>query len=198
HGAGQPRGHWTPALAARIVAGNTASSAEGESQALIDRETIGDYVPSSDRLRLAEVGHHVDQSRLRKSVETILADLDMDDIESVAQLITRMERLARAEAIEAAQSGNGKAMARSKKVQGWKRGLEADACELSTWWWREGGIWPKDHTMTTHHGCACSQEFVTTTADNIKPVKIEAYHASEKRRIDQEIAGERNDTEASS
>lgn len=193
---GTPPGQWTPALAARIVAGNTAASAGGEAQALIDRETIGDYVPSSDRLRLDEVGHHIDQSRLRNAVETIAADLDMADIESVAQLITRIERLARAEAIEAAQTGYGKAMARSKKVQGWKRGLEADACQLCTWWWREGRIWPKDHTMPTHPGCACSQEFVTTTVDNIKPVTIEAYHASEKRRIDQEIAGARNDTEA--
>lgn len=194
---GTPPGQWTPALAARIVAGNTASSAEGESQALIDRETIGDYVPSSDRLRLAEVGHHVNQSRLRSAVETILVDLDMGDIESVAQLITRMERLARAEAIDAAQSGYGKAMARSEKVEGWKRGLESDACQLCTWWWRDGRIWPKNHTMPTHPGCACSQEFVTTTVDNVKDVTVEAYYASEQRRIDQEIAGARNDTEAS-
>src|SRR5699024_1259580 len=193
---GTPPGQWTPALAARIVAGNTASSAGGEAQALIDRETIGDYVPSSDRLRLAEVGHHVDQSRLRKSVETILADLDMDDIESVAQLITRMERLARAEAIEAAQTGYGKAMARSKKGQGWKRGLEADDSQLWSWWWREGRTWPKNHTMPTHPRCACSQEFVTTNVANSKPVTIEAYHASEKRRIYQEISGVCNYTEA--
>lgn len=191
--ASAPAADWRHALAARIVAGNTASSAEGESQALLDRELIKDTPSSTDRLRLTELQHHLNQGRIRTAVTTILDDLDVEDDESVEHMITRMERLARAEAIESAQAGYGKGMARSKKVEGWIRDLESNACELCQWWSRDGRVWPANHVMPTHPGCACAQEFVVRRADEIRDVTLKAYYASENRSVDREIAKVTND-----
>ena len=92
--------------------------------------------------------------RLETAVETILSG----DGDPRMQL----SRLGRAEPVEAVQDGYTGAIARSKLLQGWTRGLEADACELCQWWWREGRVWPKDHIMPRHKGCECMPEPVLT------------------------------------
>lgn len=69
----------------------------------------------------------------------------------------RLERLGNAKTIREAQASYGKKLRADKLATGWKRGLNADACQLCRWWWREGRIWPRSHAMPTHKGCKCQQ-----------------------------------------
>ena len=88
--------------------------------------------------------------RLETAVDTILSGSGDPRMQ--------LSRLGRAELVEAVQDGYTGAIARSKLLQGWTRGLEPDACELCTWWAREGRVWPKDHIMPRHKGCECMPE----------------------------------------
>ena len=94
-----------------------------------------------------------DLDRLHKAATTLLA------IEGLTR--ERVARLARSEPLEAAQRAYSEAMAQSKHVNGWRRKLSANACQLCRWWWREGQVWPADHPMPTHKGCTCSPQPVT-------------------------------------
>ncbi|QLY27972.1 hypothetical protein H0264_21385 [Nocardia huaxiensis] len=53
------------------------------------------------------------------------------------------------------------AMKQNDRVTGWVRELEPGACQLCTWWWRDGQVWHKDHEMPTHKGCTCVANPVT-------------------------------------
>lgn len=100
-----------------------------------------------------------DRPRLHKALETVLAS----NLDTAMQV----ERLARNEPLEAATGAFSDGMKRNKRrVSGWTRGLEADACELCRWWWREGRVWRPDHPMPRHVGCTCHPvPTVTTTAN---------------------------------
>lgn len=99
----------------------------------------------------------------------------------------QLSRLGRAEPVEAVQDGYTGAIARSKLLQGWIRGLEPDACELCTWWWREGRVWPRDHIMPRHKGCECMPEPVL--AADI----AETSRKGKNRSGDRSAAGMSND-----
>lgn len=96
------------------------------------------------------------------SLETVISDGD--------NMAMRLERLAENMPVEIVQDIFGKSMAKDERAQGWIRGLEPDACELCTWWWKEGRIWPKEHPMPTHPGCRCQQipEYSTEIAETAK------------------------------
>ena len=86
-------------------------------------------------------------TRLTKAVETVLAsDLPTD---------MQVTRLIVGETLQAAHRAYGDTMDNMPEVDGWTRGLEADACELCQWWSRDGQVWPTDHEMPTHKGCVC-------------------------------------------
>lgn len=89
-----------------------------------------------------------DVRRLQAAVTTALEDND--------RAAMRLERLTRAEVVQSGQQGLQTAMIESPYVVGWQRELEKDACELCQWWAREGRVWPVDHVMPTHKGCACT------------------------------------------
>ena len=86
---------------------------------------------------------------LPKAVQTILNS----DQETRMQVL----RLVSGETLSAAHSAYESTLKQEPRVKGWKRGLEADACELCQWWSRDGKVWPKDHHMPTHTGCKCHQ-----------------------------------------
>ncbi|WP_261623292.1 VG15 protein [Nesterenkonia marinintestina] len=67
----------------------------------------------------------------------------------------QLDRLATAEPMEAASDGFQQAMQREKTVTGWTRGLDTGACQLCTWWWREGRVFQPTHRMPRHTGCRC-------------------------------------------
>src|SRR5699024_8262003 len=75
--------------------------------------------------------HFLDIHRLNRGLVTIT-----DDETSLAAIAQRIHRLALAEFAEAAQKGYAAALKKDRRIQGWTRGLEADACQLCVWWWR--------------------------------------------------------------
>lgn len=78
-----------------------------------------------------------------------------EEVEAAAAAIERMERLARSETSEAAQRAAQDAMRGDGRFEGWRRELNGDACQLCTWWWRNGRVWPKTYSMPRHPGCDC-------------------------------------------
>lgn len=87
-------------------------------------------------------------SRYEQAILTAIAD--------AATAPDRLGRLALAESVESSQHAFGSAIRRSRQVEGWKRGLDADPCQLCRWWWRDGQVFPKEHPMPTHKGCTCT------------------------------------------
>lgn len=91
-----------------------------------------------------------DLDRLAKAATTVIevarASEVPDDI---------IARLARAEPLNSAARTYSGQIAESPLTRGWVRHMDPDPCPMCVWWWREGRVWPKNHPMPTHHGCAC-------------------------------------------
>lgn len=98
----------------------------------------------------APTGSASSQARIAQSIETVLEG-QPDIIES------RLARLGYVLPITEIQLGYQSELQQDDRVEGWERGLNADACQLCRWWHREGRIWPKNHPMPTHKGCRCQQ-----------------------------------------
>lgn len=92
---------------------------------------------------------HLDPDRIRGALGTVLAS----DLDTVMQL----SRLVDNEPKQAAATGTADAISGSPKVTGWTRDLDGDPCQLCVWWSRDGRVWPSDHPMPRHTGCACTQ-----------------------------------------
>ena len=120
--------------------------------------------------------HYAKSDRIREAFETIVNDgvIDPDNVEM------RVARLAHSEAVESSQRAMNDAIEQSPTAEGWYRGLEPDACELCEYWSRGGRVWPKNHTMPTHKGCACTP--VPVTVEGRIAVSEEARRASNVRR----------------
>lgn len=71
----------------------------------------------------------------------------------------RVERLGRSEVTETWQQTMTKRHQSMKTAGGWTRKLESTACQLCTWWSRDGQRWPLSHGLATHKGCTCTQSF---------------------------------------
>lgn len=148
-------------VAAYVSAANSAAAALAD-LSLAAAVTTATGTPTAPR---GITRPSTDPDRLTRAAQTILDDLTAapadayDDALAAAQ--TRFERLADAEAKEAAALAYSEAVATTPEVTGWTRGLKADACQLCRWWWREGRLWEPDHPMPTHKGCTCSQLITT-------------------------------------
>lgn len=92
-----------------------------------------------------------DSARLLVAASTLRAALA-----GTADAGARVGRLGRAEPLTAAAAAYSNGMAASPHVTGWVRRTSANACQLCTWWARDGRIWPDDHPMPTHKGCTCT------------------------------------------
>lgn len=106
-----------------------------------------------------------DVGRLNRAASTLL-----DALEGTPDPEGRAKRLARSEVLKTASDARGEALEASGLVEGWVRSLNGDTCEMCTWWWRGGRVWPKDHPMPRHTGCDCTQTPVLR--DRIKPVAV--------------------------
>lgn len=91
-----------------------------------------------------------DTDRLAKAATTVI---EVAKASPVPESI--IGRLARAEPLKTASDTYQAQMAGSGLVEGWTRGMDADPCQLCTYWWREGRVWPKAHPFQRHTGCAC-------------------------------------------
>lgn len=92
-----------------------------------------------------------DLDRLTKAASTVL---DVAEASPVSTAI--IARLARSEPLGSAANAYSDSMIRSGKTKGWVRQKSANACQLCTWWWREGRIWPAEHPFQHHKGCTCT------------------------------------------
>ena len=118
--------------------------------------------------------HWEDHARLSAAARTALS---VDDAAVMAS-----GRLALGEVITVSQKAYAEILKQSSAVEGFKRGLEKDACQLCKWWWREGRVWPKWYTMPTHVGCTCTQVPVMVEQTSIEGLDDRTVAASEKRR----------------
>lgn len=90
-----------------------------------------------------------DAARLAKGVGTLLAaDGDPED------LIPRIARYGRSEPAEALQTAYVNGM-RLRKIPGYRRGLNAGACQLCVWLRKEGHVYDADKNFHRHTGCTC-------------------------------------------
>ncbi|KUI27753.1 hypothetical protein [Mycobacterium sp. GA-2829] len=133
------------ATAAAVTLGDLWLTAQIEELTGVATRSVG-VLPTDDSERLITAVH---------TVLTEQADAEM-----------RLSRLARSESLEAAQNGIHEAMQSQQLVEGWTRQMDADPCQLCTWWWREGRIWPKEHPFQRHKGCNCQPRIVL--AEDIK------------------------------
>ncbi|HEY0888675.1 MAG TPA: hypothetical protein VGE38_03570 [Nocardioides sp.] len=158
-------------VAAYVAAGNSAGAALGD-VALAAAVTLQTGQPAAP---LGITRPADEDQRLTKAAKTILDDLDAkrdEDAEAaLSEAQKRFQRLVEAEIRKAVADAYSEAIKESESVTGWIRALEPDACELCTWWWRNGRVWPADHDMPRHTGCDCGQLVVTTT-EPIKPVRV--------------------------
>lgn len=118
-----------------------------------------------------------DLTRLTDALTTILDD-------ELQDTLTQLDRVADNEPKQAAAQASGDFIRDTESVTGWTRQLDSDACQLCTWWWRAGRVWPDDHVMPRHVGCTCTQTPVTT--DWIQPVGTDARARSDRDRANQQ------------
>ena len=98
--------------------------------------------------------HGLDGRRLGESVQTILGDETLDRG-------VRLVRLAVNEVAEAFAQMTTALIRSDSLVEGWVREFNSTACEMcSSWWYRDGRVWPADHVMPRHTGCRCRQATV--------------------------------------
>lgn len=116
-----------------------------------------------------------DRAGMGMAVDTILADTAPEGV------AMKLGRLALAESIEAARAVTTSLMRGSERVDGWIRQLDSDPCELCTWWHRDGRVWPADHEMPTHKGCACAQRWTRRASASVRMVSTEGRQASDER-----------------
>jgi hypothetical protein len=67
----------------------------------------------------------------------------------------RVARFGRAETAGAFQDGYSAAMRERSEVGGYVRVLNADACQLCHWLYRDGHVWPASKSFHRHPGCGC-------------------------------------------
>ncbi|MGI5951824.1 MAG: hypothetical protein ACOX61_08270 [Brooklawnia sp.] len=94
----------------------------------------------------------------------------------------RLARLAGNEALDAAAGELARQLQTSARVSGWRRKLEPDACQLCTWWWRNGRIFQADHPMPRHVGCGCHQQPVFRELTDNYQTADQAKKASKRKR----------------
>lgn len=114
------------------------------------------------------------RSRFDRAVSTIL------DGQAEAAAM-RLGRLALSEAVDSARAVCAEYMRGTRRVSGWVRQLDSDPCELCTHWSWNGRVWPADHSMPTHKGCACAQRWVRTAAASVRMVSGKGQRYSAER-----------------
>jgi hypothetical protein len=155
--AGWKEGKFTDDQFVQLVSAFIASS-NGRAVALADLSLAAEISVQLQSIEpaLGVVSAADDQTRLAKGAATLAAEskagIDITD---------RLARFAHSEASAAAANAYAEGIARTEKVTGWVRKLDGDPCQLCTWWWREGQVWPKDHKMPHHKGCQCTPKPVT-------------------------------------
>lgn len=172
----------TRVLSDMLVQANGAAGLDGAALARrqleeLGIEVAGDYfAPLTERSATNDAIQRAieDRSRFDRALATILDGTE----DSIAM---RIGRLALSEAIESARGVSSQYMRGSRKVDGWIRELDSDPCELCTHWSWNGRVWPADHSMPTHKGCACAQRWVRKAAASVRMVSKKGQRYSAER-----------------
>lgn len=172
----------TRVLSDMLVQANGAAGLDGAALARRQMEELGIEVAPDYFARMTERSarndaiHRAieDRARFDTAVSTILDGGD----EAAAM---RLGRLALAEAIDSARAVTAEYMRGTQQVSGWIRQLDSDPCELCTHWSWNGRVWPADHSMPTHKGCACAQQWVRTAAASVRMVSSKGQRYSAER-----------------
>lgn len=160
-------------IASRVQAGNLQAMRLAEAVLmLLELEADVSAGVVTGAASIPEVERWTDHDRLELAATTILTDRNPETI------LSRVERLGRAEVVGTGQGAYHDGMQTSEGVEGWRRDLEGGACQLCTWWSRDGRVWPKDHPMQKHTGCECTQEAVIAASVQ----KTMAQKAAERRQ----------------
>lgn len=176
-------GGLTPAAAIEVMAAvvNTANAA---ATTLADVFTAAQVeVATGEPTPPTGVAPRDDGDRLTKAVTTILDDLPadpstvtnvtVDDPEQAdnaepdpsATAAMRLERLARAEPLEAGHVAVEVVIARIPRPIGWVRELDSDPCPRCERWAEDGRVFDKDAHFKRHLGCACTQRIVMSDSE---------------------------------
>lgn len=91
-----------------------------------------------------------DRERIAAGLATVLAGAH-------EQVSARIARLAGNEPVAAATEGAQLVIEWEPAITGYTRGLEADACDLCTWWASESHKFPPTAKMPRHPSCLCHQ-----------------------------------------
>ncbi|MGB6243677.1 hypothetical protein [Gordonia sp. (in: high G+C Gram-positive bacteria)] len=135
----------------RMIA-HLIAEANGRARSLADMAMAAQMmVELQEPLPVTGVAYPDDVPRLRKAADTVLTVAEASEVPEAI-----VARLARSEPLEAAAEAAQDAMVRSGLTKGWIRQKSPNACQLCTWWWREGRVWPAEHPFQHHKGCTCS------------------------------------------
>ena len=110
--------------------------------------------------------------RLRDALVKATAELELAPM--------RASRLAGGETGRAFQRWTDRALQSDDMARGYIRELNAGACELCQWLYKDGHIYPAGQSMHQHKGCQCRQR--TVWDRNIKP------QSRRKRRLRRALA----------
>lgn len=117
---------------------------------------LGRYVPPQDS-RLDP-----DTDRLTKAADTLVTELpDTADQEARVRRLGLAETVAAAIVAYSAGIRRRSTAASSPRIVGWTRGISASACQLCTWWAKDGATFPPEIEMAHHPGCTCTQLIIT-------------------------------------
>lgn len=122
----------------------------------------GDANATNKALATVMLGEQAETSSTGTGTGTAAALRNADDAEQAESVRReRLMRLAAALPLQESQQQTNRSMRESTHVVGWVRVIESEACELCVWLYRDGHVYPKDRTLTTHPGCECTARPVT-------------------------------------
>lgn len=119
---------------------------------------LAEYAGAMTELGLAPTAPTVPASspapgHLETAAQTAITDPDTAGM--------RLARLAVSETAAAFQRATGELLAADSRITGYRRGLNAGACELCLWLYKDGYVYPTGQPMHRHTGCQCVQEPTT-------------------------------------
>lgn len=149
------------AEAIRYIA-SAIAVANGQAAALADLALAAEIMTAlGEAAPVLGVNTPDDLDRLTKAADTVLTVAEASPVPAAI-----VGRLGRSEPLETAARSYSDAMVRSGRTKGWVRQRSANCCQLCTWWWREGRVWPAEHPFQHHKGCTCTPKPVI--AEGIK------------------------------
>lgn len=112
------------------------------------------YVAKTVDAQPVGLGRPDDQPRLEASFMSQIEVIEeRDDPQDVAR--AKLARIARSEPLHAGRAATQEAMV-THGVDGWRRQVNGDACELCRWLVKDGKVFPADARFHVHSNCSCT------------------------------------------